>query len=125
MSDSNRKTDKYAYRDAYGYRARQSTKEEKEYRLRPTENIRLRSAIGLRGPMMEKWRAELIVETNQSRQSIKPRGTMKGRILIPLRTVEKDQLTLLIGLVGPMKGKILHNAFKSSWEYCLSFSWLT
>ena len=66
------------------------------------------------------------VEKDQSRQSIKPRGTMKGRILIPLRTAEKDQMTLLIGLVGPMKGKILQNAFKSSWEYCpISFSWLT
>ena len=98
---------------------------QKEYRLRPVESIRLRPKIGLRGPMMDKWRAELIAEKDQSRQLIKPRGTMKGRILIPLRTTEKDQLMLLIGLVGPMKEKILQNAFKISSEYCLSFDWLT
>ena len=67
---------------------------------------------------MEKWRADLMADKDQSRQLINPRGTMKGRILIPLRTIEKDQLTLLIRLVGPMKGKILQNAFKSSSEYC-------
>ena len=65
------------------------------------------------------------VEKYQSRQWIKPRGTMKGRILIPLRTTEKDQLTLLIRLVGPMKGNILQNVFKLSWEYFPSFDWLT
>ena len=82
--------------------------------MRPAKSIQLRAAG-------KDW----TVEKDQLRQSIKPRGTMKGMILIPLRTLEKYQLTLLIGLVGPMKGKILQNAFKSIWEYCLSFGWLT
>ena len=87
--------------------------------------------IRLRGPTMEKWRSELmaekywIVEKDQSRKLIKPRGTMKRRILIPLKIEDKDQLTLLIRLVGPMKGNILHNAFKSSWEYFSRFGLLT
>ena len=59
----------------------------------------MRLAIGLTGPMMEKWRAELMAE--------------------------KDQLTFLIRLGGPMKGNILLNAFKISWEYFPSFVWLT
>ena len=62
---------------------------------------------------------------DQSGHSIKSRGTMMGRILIPLTIAEKDELTFLIGLVGPMRGNILQNAFKSSWEYFLSFGWLT
>ena len=62
LSDSNRKMDKDAYRDANSYRGQKSKKGEKEYMLRPTESIRLRPMIGLRGPMMEKWRVELMAE---------------------------------------------------------------
>ena len=125
MSESNKNIDKDTYRDSDSYRAQHSAKGEKEYRLRPIEIIQLRLTIGLRCPVMEKWRVDLMADKDQLRQLINPRGTMRGRILIPLRTSEKDQLTFLIGLLCPMKGNIFQNVFKSSWEYCPSFGWLT